>query len=64
MARALSVHGPAGFAEQYEAGVRAWQAGESLSAVDAWVDQNDAANNAWLRLLAADLQLQILEIVS
>jgi hypothetical protein len=64
MARALSSHAPAGFAEQYEAGVRAWQAGKSLSAVDAWVDQNDAANNAWLRLLAADLQPQILKIVS
>lgn len=64
MARALSAQAPAGFAEEYEAGVRASQAGNSLSDVNAWVDENDAANNAWLRLLAVDLQPQILEIVS
>ncbi len=64
MARALTAHAPAGFAEKYETGVRAFQAGTSLSSVDAWVDENDSANNAWLQILAADLQTQLLVMLS
>jgi|GEM_PF-1586792 len=64
MARALTAHAPAGFAEKYEAGVSAFLAGTPLSSVDAWVDENDAGNNAWLQMLAADLQTQLLVMVS
>ena len=64
MARALTEYAPAGFAEKYAAGVSAFQAGTPLSYVDAWVDENDAANNAWLQILVADLQTQLLVMVS
>jgi hypothetical protein len=48
--------------ERYDWGLI--HAGAPLPSIDAWIDANDAANNAWLRRFAVELQPQIAAWVS
>ncbi len=54
MAAALRAHGPAGFADWYERGMADWQDELRIRVVDDWIEANDDAANAWLRLLARE----------
>ena len=54
MAAALRAHATPEFADWYERGMTGWKDEQRIRAVDDWIEANDNAANAWLRLFARE----------